>query len=55
MCVLMNVASATERTRDHVVEHDEILSGIAAVLVRVLALLLRYVVLHFPRTCVVIL
>jgi hypothetical protein len=32
MCVLMNVASATERTKDNMVEHDEILSGIAAVL-----------------------
>ena len=33
MCVLMNIASATERTKDNMVEHDEILSGIAAVLV----------------------
>jgi hypothetical protein len=33
MCVLMNIASVSERTRDNVVEHDEILSGIASVLV----------------------
>ena len=29
----MNIASATDRTKDTMVEHDDILSGIAAVLV----------------------
>ena len=33
MCVLINVASATERTRDDIVEHDELLREIATVLV----------------------
>ena len=33
MCVLINVASATERTRDDMVEHDELLREIATVLV----------------------
>ena len=33
MCVLINVASASEKTRDTLIERDDILNGLATILV----------------------
>ena len=35
MCVLINIASASEKTRDDITDHDDLLSALATVLVRI--------------------
>ena len=44
MCVLINVASASEKTRDTLIERDDMLNGLATILV--LAVDNNYMYIH---------